>query len=197
MTVVKICGVRRVEDAVRAAELGARFIGCVLAPDSPRCATLDEVRAIRDAIDVEVVLVFRRPTVDEVVRACETTDVLRVQPHGGPNEFPIAGIHVHEVVSLPVDATELPELPEFPEARVQDPTILDVGRGGTGTSFDWSLLAPRAPDDVLIAGGITPDNVRELLVFSPFGIDVSSGVESAPGIKDHAALERLFTAVSR
>ena len=77
----------------------------------------------------------------------------------------------------------------------RSPVLLDVGAGGSGTPFDWRLLGRVAPPRLWIAGGITPANVRALLARAPFGIDVSSGVERAPGIKDARRLRALFAAI--
>lgn len=75
------------------------------------------------------------------------------------------------------------------------PALLDVGGGGTGRGFDWTLLGARAPDATFVAGGIRPDNVRVLLKYRPYGIDLSSGVESSPGVKDPHKLRALFEEV--
>jgi phosphoribosylanthranilate isomerase len=77
----------------------------------------------------------------------------------------------------------------------RSPVLLDIGAGGSGTPFDWRLLGRVAPPRLWIAGGITPENVDELLEHDPFGIDVSSGVEVAPGIKDARRLRKLFAAI--
>ncbi len=199
MTLVKVCGVRRVEDAVRAVDLGATWIGCVLAPDSPRCATVDEAVAIRAAIGERtgVVAVFRGQSTDEVVTAARAAGVERVQLHGASaaeleraEQF---GLVVHPVWSLDPAAARLPSFEPAP--TVDRPGVLDCGRGGTGRSFDWNLLADGCPAHVYVAGGIGPDNVRDLLRYHPYGIDVSSGIESDPGLKDPMALERLFDAI--
>lgn len=196
---IKVCGVRRVDDAQFAAGLGATYIGCVLASDSPRCATLSEIRAISGALDdsTEIVLVFRNASVTSVLDASKATGITSVQPHGmdaaHTEALRSAGCRVLRVYSIAASASDLPEFDPVPTAEA--PAVLDVGQGGSGTPFDWQLLGENAPDGLFIAGGISPDNVAQLLAHHPFGIDVSSGVESAPGIKDHDRLRRLFDAV--
>lgn len=196
---VKICGVRRVQDAELAVELGADFIGCVLAQDSPRRATLDEVREILESVGgrAQLVLVFRAASVHEIEDAVESTGVQRVQPHGADertcSRLERRGVTVHRVRSLSPGARRLPKLE--PEPTEDRPALLDVGPGGSGTAFDWSLLAPRAPFATFIAGGISPENLAGLLAYRPYGIDLSSGVESSPGVpgvKDRDRLCRLF-----
>lgn len=193
---VKICGVRRPSDAERAVELGADFIGCVLAPDSPRRATPAEVREIQAAVfgRAQVVLVFRAGRPGEIEAAVEATGVFRVQPHGADPEtcraLEAQGLTVHRVYRLAKGARALPVL--SPSPAEHRPALLDGGAGGSGITFDWRLLAPRAPGATFIAGGLSPENLAELLPYQPYGIDLSSGVESAPGIKDRDRLCRLF-----
>jgi phosphoribosylanthranilate isomerase len=202
---VKVCGVRRVEDARLAVALGAGWIGCVRAVDSPRRATLREVAAIRRGVDgrAGVVLVGRArrdegDVVAALVREAKRVGAVAVQIHGASRaalaRLRDAGLVVWKVISLARGATRLPRsLRTSTVAR--SPVLLDVGAGGSGTPFDWRLLGRVAPPRLWIAGGITPENVDELLEHDPFGIDVSSGVEVAPGIKDARRLRKLFAAI--
>jgi len=198
---VKICGLTRLEDARLAAELGATWLGCVYAPDSPRSASLDEIATIVGDLgsNVECVLVVRSLAPERVLAAVERTRAARVQAHGfSPTELATieaAGVPMLRVHPVASGTSALPELVPAPTA--DDPAILDVARGGSGEAFDWSCLAPAAPDATLIAGGITPANVERLCAFAPWGIDVSSGVESSPGVKDHEAMKRLFDRMGR
>jgi phosphoribosylanthranilate isomerase len=89
-------------------------------------------------------------------------------------------------------------LPRFSTRPTQDePALLDVGGGGSGRTFDWDLLGGSAPGFTFIAGGIRPENVEELLRHQPYGIDLASGVETAPGVKDEKRLRTLFHRVER
>lgn len=197
---VKICGVRAADDAALAESLGARFIGCVVATDSPRRATRREIAAIRRRLrgTARLVVVDRGGDVRALTRLAKELAADCVQLHGAPPEalaaLRDAGLAVLPVVALPDDASALPPLPP---ACDETPRLLDRGRGGGGRPFDWTLLAGHAPSSTLIAGGITPDNVAALLRHRPFGIDVSSGVESAPGRKEPALLRRLFESLER
>lgn len=195
---VKVCGLRRVADAALAAELGAARLGCVLATDSPRCASREEVRQIRHQVcglsGPQLVLVLRRSGLDDLPELCESLDTQLVQIHGAGDDE-LEALRFQGLLPLPVhsvaaDAEDLGELPrgEF---------LLDVGAGGSGTRFDWRLLAPRSPAEAWIAGGITPQNLHALLPYQPFGIDLSSGIELQPGHKDHAALRALFGLLSQ
>ncbi len=197
---VKICGVRRVADAQLAVELGATHIGCVLAKDSPRCAAMAEARDLAAALagSAQLILVFRNANAEDIVEASAATGVANDQVHGADEAFytglETRGLIAHRVHSLPPGTTELPHLQPAPTEDC--PSFLDVGRGGTGQAFDWTILDGRVPHATFIAGGVTPENVSALLRQQPWGVDVSSGVESAPGVKDPAKLERLFAVLA-
>lgn len=197
---VKICGVRRVADAQLAVELGATHIGCVLAVDSPRCATLEEARELAAALagTAQMILVFRNPQAQDVAEVSTATGIANVQVHGVDEEFYASletrGLIVHRVHSLSPGTTELPHLQPVPTEEC--PSFLDVGRGGAGQAFDWNILRGRVPHATFIAGGVTPDNVSALVGHQPWGVDLSSGVESAPGVKDPEKLKHLFAVVA-
>ncbi|MEO6593473.1 MAG: hypothetical protein ABIP94_01825, partial [Planctomycetota bacterium] len=106
-----------------------------------------------------------------------------------------ARIVTHRVFKIAVDARALPVPVAEPPPTADAPVIFDVGDGGSGCRFPWALLGERAPTATFIAGGITPDNVPALLWHRPWGIDLSSGVESTPGIKDAVRMCRLFAAI--
>lgn len=199
---IKICGLRRPEDARLAVRLGARWIGVVRAPDSPRSATLEEARQVIAAareVDPEVrpVLATGRRTRDEVASDAFALGIARVQPHGlsdaGVRTLSRAGLIVHRVVTVPETAGRLPDF-EAPEED-DGPLVFDVGGGGSGRAFDWRILGERAPERAFIAGGLRPENIGRLLPYRPWGVDVSSGIESSPGVKDPQRLRRFFDLV--
>ena len=196
---VKICGLRRPEDANLAVRLGARWIGIVRAPDSPRSATLDEARrviaAAREADpEVRPVLATGRRSTGDVAADAAALGVERVQPHGlgdaGVRELRAGGLIVHRVVTIPETAERLPRF-AVPDEK-DGPLVFDVGGGGSGRSFDWRILGEKSPPRTFIAGGLRPENIGLLLPYRPWGVDVSSGIESAPGIKDSERLRRFF-----
>jgi indole-3-glycerol phosphate synthase/phosphoribosylanthranilate isomerase len=190
---IKICGMRRAPDAELAVALGATHLGCVLAPDSPRRATFGEVQRLRAAVAgaVQLVLVFRGAREPEILHAVAATGVPFVQPHGADEALSaelerrgLQVLRVHRVGStLPV--------PE-PAPSADRPALFDGGRGGDGQRFPWQLLGTQAPAHVFVAGGICADNAAELLRHRPFGIDIGSGTESAPGHKDQGRMRALF-----
>ena len=198
---IKICGLRRPEDARLAVCLGARWIGVVRAPDSPRSATLEEARRVIAAArevnpQVRPVLATGR-TRDEVASDAFALGVDRVQPHGlseaGIRTLTEAGLIVHRVVTVPESAARLPDFE--PPSEDSGPLVFDVGGGGSGRAFDWRILGERAPGRAFIAGGLRPENIGRLLPYRPWGVDISSGIESSPGVKDPERLRSFFDLV--
>ncbi len=193
---VKICGLTRAVDVELAVTLGASYVGFVLATDSPRAITASAARVLAAGLSasVQAVLVFRAADVEEVLSAVGESGVRRVQIHDltelARQALVAAGVTVHRVLAIDPRARALPEF--VPPPSASEPGLLDVGRGGSGRTFDWRLLGDAAPAHTFIAGGLTPENLAALLPHRPWGIDLSSGVERAPGIKDHGRLRRLF-----
>jgi phosphoribosylanthranilate isomerase len=191
---VKICGITRLEDAEAAAQAGAAAVGFVFWPGSPRYVDPFRARAIAARLPpfVTTVGVFVNQPTAYIAGVASLVRLGAVQLHG--DETPGAA----EALPLPViKAIRLGDagIAGWP-ARTT--LLLDahdpVRRGGTGQTIDWSAAAAVAAERrVLLAGGLTPDNVREAVMrVRPFGIDVSSGVESAPGIKDPQRIRALF-----
>lgn len=197
---VKVCGLTRADDVDLAVVLGATHVGFVLAEDSPRAVPLAHARALAARLNenatksVVPVLVFRKARAAHVLDAVAATGVRRVQVHDADDAtmqtLATAEVVLHRVYPIAADARCLP-VPQ-PRATTDAPALFDVGAGGSGRRFAWSLLAGSAPDATFLAGGITPDNLPELLAHRPWGIDLSSGVERLPGVKDAARMCRLF-----
>ena len=206
MTRIKICGLTRAEDALRAAELGADFLGFIFVPSSPRFVAPERVREIAAAVRErrgeqapKVTGVFYDHGVDYIreIAAVATLDL--VQLHGSEPDEDIAALGIPAVKTLRVSET-LPDTHTAPTAAWLLFDTYDPQRaGGTGRRFDWSLLALyERSKPFFLSGGLTPDNVvAGITLVRPDAIDLSSGIESAPGVKDHALLERLFERVRR
>ena len=198
MTLIKICGITRHEDAVLAVELGADFLGFIFVPESPRYVTAGRVREMMASGAVvkrrlmpphsKTVGVFRGASAEEINDVATAAGVDYVQIHGTPPDgvrFPV--IHAFHVQGSLPDTTTTAEY-----------VLFDTG-GGTGRTFDWTLLErwPRTKP-FFLAGGLTPDNVAGAIrAGRPDAIDLSSGIESAPGIKDHHKMKTLFERVKR
>ncbi len=195
---VKVCGITRAEDADVAVRCGAGALGFVFWPGSPRFIDPDRARAIISGIPafVTTVGVFVNQSAAEVNRIADRSGLGAVQLHGDESPSLAATLARPVIKALGrVDPTDVDIWP----ARVT--LLLDaydpVRRGGTGQMADWASAAAVARRRrVMLAGGLTADNVRDAVAqVAPFGLDVSSGVESRPGIKDPVKLEALFEAL--
>ena len=200
---MKICGVTRLGDAERAAEFGAWAVGMVLHAESPRLCPLPEAERIAAALRrrVELAGVFVNAPLDELVRTSEGLALTLVQLHGDEGPAYCAEVArrtgARVIKALPISGVgSLRELRRFKT----DFHLLDGYspglRGGGGRSFDWSLAAQRRSRvPAIVGGGLNPDNVAEAIAATePYAVDVASGVESAPGIKDEERLRSFFDA---
>ncbi len=193
---VKICGITRAEDADAAVALGAQAIGFLFWPESPRFVEPERAREIAHRLPpfVMSVGVFVNQTSEHVSSVASLVGLKAVQLHGDETPQFAAALAVPAIKALTLDAP----LDVWPMDTM---ILLDAHdpqrRGGTGQTIDWSAAAEVASRRrMILAGGLTPENVGEAVArVRPFGIDVSSGVESAPGVKDHQRLRALFEAV--
>jgi phosphoribosylanthranilate isomerase len=194
---VKFCGITRLEDAEEAVRLGAWAIGLNHWAESVRRVDPGTAVEISAAVRrrVQVVGVFVNPSLDELARAAEDESLAMLQLHGdeGPEFCREAarrtGCKVIKAMRVRSTADVIAA-----EAYRVDFHLFDGHRegspGGTGESFDWELLADRRSTvPLILAGGLRPDNVAEAIgAARPFAVDVASGVESEPGIKDHEVM---------
>ena len=193
---VKICGITRPEDADAAVAAGASAIGFIFWPKSPRFIDPHHARQIALALPpfVTAVGVFVNQPLEHVNEVAGIARLGAVQLHGDETPEFAAGVTRPVVKALAIghDVRVWPS-----HVRLLLDAHDPVARGGTGLTIDWAAAADLAAQrDVLLAGGLTPDNVADAIArVRPFGIDVSSGVERAPGIKDHQRLRALFEAV--
>jgi phosphoribosylanthranilate isomerase len=197
---VKICGITSVADGQMAAEAGADMIGLMFYEQSPRHITLPQAVEISRALSPYVlkVGVFVNPDEAFVLRAISECGLNLLQFHGDePSDF-CTQFGVFNIKALRVrDAASIQALENFDT----DAFLLDAhsksGLGGTGEKFNWDLAiaAQRYNKPIFLAGGLTPENVAAAVTqVRPFAVDVSSGVESAPGKKDAAKVRAFITA---
>ena len=203
-TLVKICGITRVEDARRAVELGAWALGMIFAAESPRGCTLEAAEEVAAELkrEVELAGVFVNAPLDELARVADRAQLSLLQLHGeeGPAYCGEAarrtGCKVMKAARIK-DAAHVHALKAFRT----DYHLLDAyvpgTRGGTGESFNWELATlHEGSAEVVLSGGLTPDNVGEAIAAArPFAVDTASGTEAEPGRKDPAKLEAFFRAV--
>jgi len=199
---VKICGLRRLDDALLACELGADAIGFVFWPDSPRFIDPHRARHIVSRLPpfVTAVGVFVNQTVDYVSAVAGVAKLGAVQLHGDEALASYDRSPLRIIKALAVtDTFDVGSALDSVPARMT--VLLDahdpVRRGGTGRSIDWKVATTAARSrPIVLSGGLTADNVAEAIAeVNPYAVDVSSGVESAPGLKDADALRRFFAAV--
>jgi phosphoribosylanthranilate isomerase len=193
---VKICGITRVDDARAAVEAGASAIGFVFWPNSPRFVDPYRARAIARALPpfVTPVGLFVNQPLAFIAGVASLVRLGAVQLHGDESPAFAASIVGAPVIrALPVDRASAWPAGMTLLLDAHDP----VQRGGTGRTIDWEAAAHVAAERrVLLAGGLTPENVADAVArVRPFGIDVSSGVERAPGVKDRGRIKALFEAL--
>jgi len=198
---VKICGVTRPEDAVAAAALGADAIGLIFHPSSPRYVDIDRARRIVGSLPPWVarvgVFVDREP--DDVRETVRSVGLTAVQLHGDEDRAYVDELRltVPAIKAIRVTTGWQERLTEF----VGLPILLDHGRsgtpGGTGERWNWDDFARAArPVYFILAGGLTPENAGEAIArLRPDAVDVATGVEQKPGVKDPDKLRRFFAAV--
>jgi phosphoribosylanthranilate isomerase len=209
---IKICGIRDVETAVRVADLGADAIGINFYADSPRCVpNLETAQAIANALPAPAIAVgvFVNHSVDEIRQIVQVTGLKAIQLHGDEPVETIGALQDLNVIRAlriagdiqEVAAQEMADcarLNALPFAWLVDARTAEA-YGGTGRRVDWQSLAPAERNDswppLILAGGLTPSNVAEAVdVVRPWGIDVASGVESEPGVKDLQRVRQFIDA---
>lgn len=199
---VKICGLKTPEDVIAVAAAGATYAGFVFFPKSPRHVTLDQARAMALAAPVGLAKVAltvdaEDAALDAIVEAVPL-DMLQLHGHESPDRVAEVraryGLPVMKAVGV-ADEGDLAAI--FDYSTVADQLLIDAKPpktaalpGGNGLSFDWRLVAQRRwLRPWMLAGGLTPDNVAEAIrLTNARQVDVSSGVESARGVKDHARI---------
>lgn len=202
-TRIKICGITRPEDAALACDLGADALGLVFYPRSPRCVSVVQARAVLRAKPpfVTAVGLFLDPTPEQVRETLRQVPLDLLQFHGDecPADCERFGPPYIKAVPMGGQTDVRAYAGSHPGARA---LLLDshaVGQaGGTGAAFDWSRWPQALDRPLILAGGLHPGNVAEaILRLRPYAVDVSSGVESAAGVKDPQRLAEFFKEVRR
>lgn len=197
---VKICGMTRVEDAAAAIEAGAGALGFVFWPESPRFIDPYRARAIVSRLPPFVVPVgvFVNQPLAYVSGVASLVRLAAVQLHG---DEPVS--YAEELEWPVIKALSVGAAASMSDAWPAHVMILldvhdPVTRGGTGRTVDWAAASAVARRRrTILAGGLTPENVADAVArVRPFGIDVSSGVETSPGVKDHQRIRALFAALN-
>ena len=190
---IKICGITSASDARMAESLGADYVGIIFAKASPRCVDVPTAVDIAASLaSARLVGVFVEHSVGEIERIVERAGLHAVQLYRQPKRPPEGAVYI-----LAIRVRDRSSLQAM-ESSAPDYFLTDAhheqAMGGTGHTFEWSLL-PRQLDKVFLSGGIDAGNVRGARRLNPYAIDVCSGVESRPGIKDQGKLEQFFEEV--
>ena len=198
-TRVKICGITRTADAAAAASAGADAIGLVFYPPSPRFLSVERAREIRDALPpfVQTVALFVNADAAQVSQVIGRVHPAMLQFHGdeSPDFCAQFGLPYVKACRMRKGVSALEYLRPYSQAAAWlfDSHVPEYG--GVGESFDWSLI-PETEKPVILSGGLSTTNVAEAIRgVRPWGVDVSSGVESARGVKDAAKIAAFMREV--
>jgi len=201
-TRIKFCGMTRVQDIALASELGVDAIGLVFAQRSSRRLDIESARALRSQVGdgIEVVALFMDNDAAFVQRVIDEVQPRLLQFHGNEDEAFCRAFGIPYLKAFAMGGDVAPQA----WSRYADAVALLLdshaagGAGGTGHRFDWSRIPRDHGRAFLLAGGLDPDNVFDAVrAVRPWGVDVSSGIESAPGQKDAARMRRFVEEVRR
>ena len=202
-TRIKICGITRKEDAIEVVAAGADAIGLVFYDPSPRAVTLEVAKSIVESVPafVSVVALFVNPSTKQVRDVLNGVRIDLLQFHGdeesdfcGQFQRPyIKAIRVRQTSDVVASSVCFPDAVGL---------LLDSYKpgvpGGTGETFDWSLIPATQSKPIILAGGLTPENIAIAIEqVQPFAVDVSGGVEREKGIKDHSKINKFISEVYR
>lgn len=201
-TRVKICGITNIDDALCAVQLGVDALGFVFAP-SPRQVVVSKVKDIVEKLPpwISTVGVFVNEKPARVLRI--GLDWIQLHGEESPDYCRELGLKVIKTIRVK-DRASLEKIPQYPVAGIlldtYDPDLSGVPpkMGGTGKGFNWDLAveAKKFGKPIILAGGLNPENVAEAISkVQPYGVDVSSGIESSPGRKDYEKMKRFMEIV--
>ena len=200
---IKICGITNLEDAKFSITDGADAIGFIQSKKSERFVSLETLNDIKDAIGIDflTIPVFVNPSREDVVNFLSIFPNSILQFHGDEEEEFCKAFNKPYIKAINVSNQEdlINDLKGFKDSFAY---LLDSGdsqnRGGTGETFDWKLIPKDLSNKIIVAGGLDSNNIGVLLSkISPFGVDVSSGVEHKIGVKDHSKIDNFIKLVKK
>lgn len=203
-TLIKICGITRIEDGRAALRAGADWLGFIRWPGSPRyrssqeCAETIEALRQSEPRPFDAVGVYVNPSPEEVMEDSYLTGVDRLQLHGDETAEFLRSLPLPAIKTLRIrDAASIARAEDYPGFMLLTDTYDTAVAGGTGRRYDPALLGDLVRRrQVLVAGGLAPDNVADIVRrLRPFGVDVSSGIELSPGVKDARKIADFVAAV--
>ena len=200
---IKICGITNLEDAKFSITDGADAIGFIQSKKSERFVSLETLNDIQDAIGIDflTIPVFVNPSTEEVENFLSIFPNSILQFHGDEEEEFCKAFNRPYIKAINVSNKEdlINDLNRYKDSFAY---LLDSGdsqnRGGTGETFDWKLIPNDLSNKIIVAGGLDSNNIEVLLSeISPFGVDVSSGVEYKIGVKDHSKIDNFIKLVKK
>jgi len=203
MTMVKVCGITNPADARVAAEAGADAVGFLFAK-SPRLVSAEEARRISIALPENVlkVGVFVNAPPEVVLRVAAEAGLDIAQLHGDETPETVAAVRAGGLAVMKAirvrNADDLADVERFDADLLLLDAYSERARGGTGERFDWGVAKSlKGRGNIVVSGGLTPENVREALdFFEPYGVDASSSLEDAPGKKNQESVRRFIVAAT-
>ncbi len=199
---IKICGIRDTHSAQFAESLGVHALGMVFVPDTPRVVDIATAREIATSVGpfIQRVGLFVNPSADEVIDVLAEVELDILQFHGEESVEFCQSFGLPYLKAVRVQNQQQIEQADriyTSAAALLVDSFSDKARGGTGETFDWQLI-PRTTRPLILAGGLNAENVAEAITLvAPYAVDVSSGVESAPGVKDTAKMRDFVEAVGK
>ena len=200
---IKICGITNLEDAKFSITDGADAIGFIQSKKSERFVSSETLNVIKDAIGIDflTIPVFVNPSTEEVINFLSIFPNSILQFHGDEEEEFCKAFNKPYIKAINVSKQEdlINDLNKYKDSFAY---LLDSGdsqnRGGTGETFDWKLIPKDLSNKIIVAGGLDSNNIEVLLSeVSPFGVDVSSGVEHKIGVKDHSKIDNFIKLVKK
>ncbi|WP_208120565.1 bifunctional indole-3-glycerol-phosphate synthase TrpC/phosphoribosylanthranilate isomerase TrpF [Spirabiliibacterium pneumoniae] len=199
----KVCGLTRAQDAKCAFEAGALYGGLIFAPASPRALSLRQAQEVAIAAPLRYVGVFQNQPIDFIVRIASQLNLYAVQLHGEENRTFVAqlraalpdAIEIWQAVTIAADDSTI-TLPDDDNIdRFVCDTRVGNAQGGTGQSFNWTLIPEQDKQRIMLAGGINLDNAQQASKIGCLGLDINSGVEKSPGVKSADKLTALLQCI--
>jgi len=198
ITKVKICGITNLQDAMAAIDMGADLLGFNFYPGSPRYLAPEKAAEIVSRLPafIDLVGVFVNASLEQIHQTRALCQLNWVQLHGDEDIEFCRSFLSHNVKTMKAIRVRDQADIEKAESFFTDAILLDAFNpekyGGTGVTFDWNVIG-HMNKRVFLAGGINPCNAAAAIKLGVYGIDVCSGIESAPGKKDHKKMKELFT----
>lgn len=198
-TRIKFCGLTRQQDVLEAAQMGVHAIGLVFHPDSPRAVDVQQAQGLSRVCPPFITRVglFMNQDASTIIEVLKHVELDILQFHGEEPEDYCVSFNKPYLKSIAMGGKTPDEIPEYSSAQGYLLDSNELGQpGGSGKAFDWGNIPKNINKPVIVAGGLSPDNVTQAIqCIQPYAVDVSSGIESAKGIKDSEKMKTFINSV--